>query len=306
MHSNTWSPDGLQPITRHFKLKARVASFVFLHKFILKKVRLSLFWWADSGFGARQLHRPSDAPSSPSLSLSLSLSQTEWTGSELTQQHQHQQQQLTSTQTAASSSPVQLQQPAVISGAGKLSKCGQTAVCPALPVRRSRSVQSLSAPLLGSALRLRFTRVEGRKRGGGGGGGGGGEKGERQPRTAGEDMTLHGRSRIFCSPANTLLLNLCLHTSARVRRSRTHPPYTLKDTRPRAAARWLAEPVHRHEELKWCSVCLCECVWWCYSQCVCLQEPLQCYYYKKINVVQGLKEPEVSISSILSILSVQI
>ena len=176
MHSNTWSPDGLQPITRHFKLKARVASFVFLHKFILKKVRLSLFWWADSGFGARQLHRPSDAPSSPSLSLSLSLSQTEWTGSELTQQHQHQQQQLTSTQTAASSSPVQLQQPAVISGAGKLSKCGQTAVCPALPVRRSRSVQSLSSPLLGSALRLHFTRVEGRKRGGGGGGGGGEKK----------------------------------------------------------------------------------------------------------------------------------
>lgn len=46
-------------------------------------------------------------------------------------------------------------------------------------------------------------------------------------------------SRYFVPPANTLLLNLCLHTR-RASGKGAHPPYILKETHARAVTRWQA------------------------------------------------------------------
>lgn len=64
--------------------------------------------------------------------------------------------------------------------------------------------------------------------------------GKSQPRSAADDMTLHGLVLIFSSPTNTLLLNLCLHSS-RASVKGSHPPYILKETRSCTLTRWLAE-----------------------------------------------------------------
>lgn len=58
-------------------------------------------------------------------------------------------------------------------------------------------------------------------------------------------------SRYFVPPANTLLLNLCLHTR-RASGKGSHPPYILKETHSRVVTRRCAAQRKTRAKLKWC------------------------------------------------------
>lgn len=138
--------------------------------------------------------------------------------------------QLTFTQTARRTSPVVHKQPPVISDADKfkvIANCRETTLiarslpfCPSLSTPVTQGERDLlSSPRCAPALVYRHRNETS------------------QPRTAGDDMRLTVASRYFVPPANTLLLNLRLHTR-RASGKGAHPPYILKETHSRAVTHW--------------------------------------------------------------------